>query len=362
MVMSNGNFPSPDQLRVILSAAIKAPSGHNYQPWSFVVRNNRLSIILETTDATIYNFKERGSLTALGALTESIILTAPTFGFEAEHKFTYDRTRPGDPAVQIDLTATEPRSVLYADALAVRTTNRKPYHDEPIPEPVKRAVLGTLSVTPSINAYYVGEAGRRKAIAYQLAKADTLMLSQPDVYAAVFPHVIWTEEEEWKRREGLYVSTLELPPPAESAFRFFAKHPRLARLAGLFGFGHIIAAANASTYSHGGALILFTIPNFSDSSFFELGRALLRAWACATHHGLSAQPIGGTIFLAARASEGDANTLTSRAQTMLVNAEKISRTLFGVAEKEMAGIVLRIGYSDPPSATSSRKEPRIEYL
>src|SRR3989344_3946164 len=72
------------EIKEILSLAVNAPSGHNSQPWKFVVKEDSLQIFnVPDKDKTIFNWNQKGSLTAHGALIENIVILASEKGFEA---------------------------------------------------------------------------------------------------------------------------------------------------------------------------------------------------------------------------------------------------------------------------------------
>ena len=72
-----------ERIRKILEAAIQAPSGDNCQPWRFAVSSNRIDLYDDpAADTSYYNFQQRASLVAHGALLENIALVAPTVGFK----------------------------------------------------------------------------------------------------------------------------------------------------------------------------------------------------------------------------------------------------------------------------------------
>src|SRR4051812_5499587 len=73
----------PDTLKEILALSVFAPSGDNAQPWRFEASGSTLSVFnMPEKDATPYNFHERGSYVAHGALTENIVISARHRGVE----------------------------------------------------------------------------------------------------------------------------------------------------------------------------------------------------------------------------------------------------------------------------------------
>ena len=348
------------QLDQILNAATRAPSGHNYQPWLFRNLGETLQIFLKPrSDTTIYNYDERGSLVALGAATESINIYSPTIGLRTDHRYLFNREHGDNLVAELNFSKSTQPAAPYANALLSRTTNRKKYSSKNIPDDVLKTILETLDEIDTVQTYPISDPVKRAAIAKILTVTDSLMLEHPAVRDAIFPHIVWTKQEEEQRRTGLYIKTLELPLPAEKIFGLFARYQALADFAGRIGFGKVIATQNATLYSTGGTFVLLTIPDLSDRSFFELGRSLQRIWTSATHHSLAAQPIAAMLFLAERARVEKPAIFSETVQQHLFQAQRQVAELFSVPSSEIPAMVIRMGYADPPSATSSRKKPHL---
>ena len=72
----------------ILNHAINAPSGENCQPWKFKITNNQIYIFnIPERDQSSYNFKQKGSLVAHGALIENILIISSVIGFDTKVTF-----------------------------------------------------------------------------------------------------------------------------------------------------------------------------------------------------------------------------------------------------------------------------------
>src|SRR3989344_5468624 len=71
-------------LEEILNIAVNAPSGHNSQPWRFSIKEGVLLVSnIPNKDKTLFNYKQRGSFIAHGAVIENIAILASTKGLQA---------------------------------------------------------------------------------------------------------------------------------------------------------------------------------------------------------------------------------------------------------------------------------------
>ena len=83
--------PDFELIKDIIRKAVVAPSGENTQPWRFVLRGNTVSILnLPERDNPVYNFRQRGSFFAHGALIENMELLALGAGYRLSFLSYFD--------------------------------------------------------------------------------------------------------------------------------------------------------------------------------------------------------------------------------------------------------------------------------
>lgn len=129
-MMNKTTAPNTDFVFMV-EQAIKAPSGHNTQPWLFTLHENSISIYPDPTKALpVVDPNNRELFVSLGCATENLCIAAT-------HKCY-------DPMVEIDATKPEIRVILTRkehciatplfSQIASRQTNRRTYNAQLIPE------------------------------------------------------------------------------------------------------------------------------------------------------------------------------------------------------------------------------------
>ncbi|MEK7628403.1 MAG: hypothetical protein AAB421_03215 [Patescibacteria group bacterium] len=353
---------SNEELAQILHAAVQAPSGHNAQPWDFGWDGMTLFVrAVYGKDRSVFNYLERGTVLAVGGVVESIGIFAPTIGFKSSVRYVYDPRR-GPTIAEITFSPTTPeKNSARVDALFARTTNRKQYAKKEVAEDIKDHLQQAALFAGHTELVFIDSPVQMKLVARASTQMETFMLKVPALREAMFTHVVWDDAEEARVREGMFVKTLELTPPAFAAFKAFTHMPFVATLAGFLGMGSRIAAENAMRYASAGACGLIAISDMTERTLFELGRSLLRVWITATEHGLALQPIGGVIFLAARAREEVPSLFSQKIAQSFIVADDSLGALFKIPDGMRPGLLFRCGYADAPSARSSKKSPIVEY-
>ncbi len=91
-IVKDNNKSMKDIISNILSKAVYAPSGENSQPWRFEVIDNKIFLYnIPDRDNPVYNYNQRGSYFAHGALLENIDILAEDNGLKAETQLFPDQ-------------------------------------------------------------------------------------------------------------------------------------------------------------------------------------------------------------------------------------------------------------------------------
>lgn len=344
-----------ERIRTILEAGIRAPSGENAQPWRFDVSGMEIRLhTVPKRDQSLYNFKQRGSYAACGAVIENMEIAAKHLGLVPSTSL-FPEPYNKDLVARMTLSegaALHKEAELYG-AIAARTTNRKPYLRDPLENSAREALqacahedgAGLLFVTDQKQIAALGRVG---------ATNEQVMLMNKAVHDFFFSHVSWNKAEDDAKKIGFYIETLELPPPAKAMFKLF-KDWKAMRFFNKLNFASVVAKQNAATYAASAAMGVITILSLEPKSFVEAGRALERIWLTATTQGLYMQPLTGTIFLSYHLSEASehASVFSDKERMLLTEQMDVLRSLITETGRHPA-IMFRIGHAKPPSAHANR--------
>lgn len=348
-----------ETIKHILKLAINAPSGHNYQPWKFRIQGSTLSLFnIPERDTTIYNFLQRGSYMAHGALIENILIAASRFQYKGiVSLFPREGGRDCTAIILFEPSPGLKESDL-SPSLSQRTTNRKPYKNVVL-QSLHREEITSISeeLAGSASLRLIEDVEKKKALAKAFSCNERLALENYAVHQSLFPHVVWSEKEELEKRSGLYIKTFELPFPAQIAFRMF-RNWNFVRVVGRH-VSQSVAKQNAGVYASASAIGLITIPHDSDADFVIAGRLLEKTWLAATKHGLSLQPLAAVLYLGQRILAGDREQFSEEQAKLIETAYNAIQHEFNISSEVMA-MAFRIGYDGTPSAYSSKLSPRIE--
>ena len=345
-------------IRTILDTAVWAPSGDNSQPWSFAICKNIVRIRLDPErDNPILNFKLSGTYIAHGALIENIVLAAPLSGLCAEVQLLPDASDPYCTAEVIFHENSASPDPLAA-VIRARHTNRKPYKSQSLPPGTFDAFRRASQSGRDTGLFLIDDKVAIRAVARASALMEQIALQTPELRRLFASDILWTDEENRSGKQGLYIKTMELPPPARLLMRGL-RDPVFAKIAAALGFPHIARITDIGLYASAPAMGLVTIAEESPSAYLEAGRVFQRLWLEAASRGLAFHPVTGILFLARSVQGGEARGLLPRHFNAISSANTEIRKQFGAGENDIPAMLFRVGFANPATARSFRRPPIV---
>jgi nitroreductase len=347
------NHAPPEEL---LSIAVHAPSGDNSQPWRFKIADPVISIFnVPSADSTLYNFKQRGSYLAHGALIENIAIAASKMGYKAAIT-----PFPGTPecTASIALDTSQPVEEPLYDFITARTTNRKPYQIKGLSFKDRSTLLHSIQGYASVQLRFVEKREEIRALSKTLSINERLLMENKNLHDFLFGMIRWSKREE-EKKPGLYLKTMELPVPVQIMFRLVLRYWGAVRLLNLFGLSKAIPKQSAAGYEASSAFGAIIISGETDTDFLQAGRTFQRMWLTATRLKLSVQPVTAIPYLMQRVSAGKAEAFSIEHQSMIRSAYTDIAYAFDLQGSEHIAMLFRVGYDGEPSARSSKVPPVI---
>jgi nitroreductase len=375
-----------ETLQKILEAGVQAPSGSNSQPWRFEVSGAAggggaavvVSVfMLPEKDHPVLNVNQWGTLFATGALLENISIAAAHYGFVANIIF-FPRAENRNLVAEVSFAEKQGNGNSAGngdlapdlfDAIFKRATNRKPYGTEKIDGAIRERLLGAPA---EVGAYdvvlkLIDDRGQIETLAGAASVNERIIFENKKLHELFLREVVWTEEEQRARMSGLYLKTLELAPPQESALKMFRSWGVLRFMNVLMGAARRIARDNAKVYAacsfYGGVLCEPT-----DIGMVRAGQVVERAWLAATAMGLSFHLQTGVNFLRVRldapedagGGEGGESLFSKKEADLIRGAYETIANVFQTQD-HFCPAIFRIGYGGEPSARSPRKAPEVVF-
>jgi hypothetical protein len=308
-------------------------------------------------DNKIFNFEQRGSYIAHGALLENITQLAKLHGHEAKITFFPDSSNKNITAeVKLIPSSLKPESEILR-LIRERNTNRKKYQSIPLTPEQKQKIL--VAVGSQKRLLFCEDEVSKHLLAQSVSITERIMLEYKPLHEAFFSMIRWSEKEEQQKHGGLNIKTLELLPPQKLIFKWFS-HWNASAILRRVGLPKFIALENSKIYSSCSAICALVMESEAPKDFLQTGMELQRIWLTATKLGLSMQPIAGVLYLYQRLVTSGLPNLPENQKKLIITAvENIQHTF-----NNPTGVItmmFRIGQSNPPSARSIKFPPKITY-
>ncbi len=356
-----------EDIRTIVSDAVMAPSGENCQPWRFSLKDNVLTVFnVPDADRSVYNFKQKGSYFAHGALIENAFVSAAHHGYHIDLKY-FDPENEQNCVSELTFIKKEENhnsddfnySTLYA-FIRQRCTNRKEHtavklsHQQK--EELNRAAtykgISCLKITDSISDLrQLGEA---------IAINDQVIFENKGLHDFFYEHIIWKDDEQ-KKSGGFYYKTLEFLPHQLKAVKLFKNWSILSVLNKFTSVSKKIGIENSKKYINSGAIAIIVSNGNSAIDYLNAGRLAQRVWLTATKLGLAVHPCTGTIYFMENIKGGNKNIFSKeQIKTITEGYDKIDK-VFNINDQTIP-MLFRLGFAKEPSAVSLRMAPDLKVI
>jgi nitroreductase len=358
----NRKGPLPREVMdFILAAGVQAPSGENLQPWAWRQQGDQIDLLLNArADPSFFNFRQRATLIANGALLENMAVAASLFGLE-----TTVREEPagdGDERVaSLRFTPGARRIDPLADAIWKRETNRRLYDKRPLPRD-KQHAFELAANDRGACLHLITEQAGIDALAEAVYWADRVRLALRECHEP-FHHALRKNATEARARgDGFSFNNL-LAGIDGRIFLTLTRPWKLMQWANRIGISNKVASIGRNGVASASAVGLLTMPGDSPRDYLRGGRALEHLWLTATAHGWAIQPMASVVFFwTVWRAEGDA-PFPLHARHHLRRARDLLRPCFPEVNFDRQGLVIlvRMGTATPMPEGTFRK-PLNDFL
>jgi nitroreductase len=260
----------------ILTAALRAPSAHNAQPWRLVEDEAMQCYELhyDHTDYLPYDPDDRDAYLCLGAFVETLSLAAIRHGQRARFDGVFSRAGSDFFVGRISLRPAHSGDAgdVLAEPAVDRHTNRSEYDTTPLPAALVEElhVLGCVMVVPD-------------AMSRLVAKASVCAWRDPRFVDDLHT---WMKLDDNAAPVGMTPAGLPLTRVETAGLRLAFKAKRLPAL-----LARVFASRDVRLLRHATTVAVLQADGLAPQELFDAGRRLLRAWVAIGAVGFACHPI-----------------------------------------------------------------------
>lgn len=203
----NTKAQNSDYMRMIESA-IKAPSGHNTQPWWFEMGENSIRILpnLEKHLAVV-DADNRELFISLGCATENLCLAAGALGYKSDMRVSSE----GIITIYLEKDDSVVKEALF-EQIDKRQTNRSVYNNEIIPEEDVESILKFFEKEVN-DAVYLWKKGTPtfETITEFVMKGNEIQMNDEAFKQELLSWIRFNKRHSEKTNDGISYAALEAP-------------------------------------------------------------------------------------------------------------------------------------------------------
>jgi hypothetical protein len=263
--------PSPD-LKKFVEYGIKAPSGHNTQPWKFVIKDNKIEIHPDfDRKLPIVDGDNHALYMSLGCAVENIILAAKNDDYEAELKIIKDLKDIDFISITMIHNNVIQKDKLF-DYIEKRQVTRNEYDKMPIPlEDLKQMIDSTKFEGIQVK-YFTSKKDIDRLKSF-IIQGSNLQFQNKDFVNELVSWIRFSKKEVVKKKDGIWHASMGMPSTGRFVGNVIMKHFVSAKSEAK-RWDKII---NASA-----AFALFSVEKNDVFNWVHLGRAFQRFGLMAT--------------------------------------------------------------------------------
>ncbi|MGY1990725.1 Rv1355c family protein [Mycolicibacterium fortuitum] len=334
---------------ILTTAATRAPSGGNVQPWHIEATDDRINLRLATKYTTAMDVGYRGSAVALGAAAFNARVAAAAHGLTGDVEWSRgDEGTPLYGTAQFSPGNAPELADLYEPMLA-RETNRLRGTGAPISAEVLER-LRTAARTEGAELTLLHQPAEIETAAGLLARADRIRYLTPVLHCEMMSELRWPGDAE--PDTGIDVTTLGLDP-ADLVVLDILRRPEVMAKLSDWDAGTALGDDTYERVTSSSALAVVSVRGRRLTDYAVAGSAVEAVWIHAQNQGLAVQPVS-PAFLYAH-DDRDRQALSPDHAETLRDLQYAFRRLTGTERDESQALVLRLSYAPRPTVRSRRR-------
>ena len=201
----------PTDFHALIEAAVRAPSGHNSQPWQFALGDDRITIAPDfSRRLSAVDPDNRELFISLGCALENLCLAAAHSGYAAQEHLADDGTVHIALHQQPEPTKQPENEALYAQ-IPRRQTNRATYNGSPIPQAQLDPILAAQqSDTVSLHAFAPSAPGFA-TLTQAVIAGNSAQMNNPAFKAELLSWIRFNQNHSNATRDGLSYAVIGAP-------------------------------------------------------------------------------------------------------------------------------------------------------
>jgi hypothetical protein len=339
----------------LASAAMRAPSGGNMQPWEIDVTPESITVSIEPQHSSTMDLQFRASAVALGAALLNVQIAAAAHHVLGPITVTDTvETTPLQATMHISDHGTDPALASLYQPMISRESNR--HHGTPTS--LDRDTIALLTAAAEQHGADLRLLTQRDDIAQAatiLAASDRVRFLTPHLHQEMIAELRWPGDPD--PDTGIDVRSLEFDAGEMAVLDVLRRPDVMAHLAE-WDAGSALGDDMRDRVLASSALAIITVTGKTLRDYATGGSAVESVWICAQQQGLAVQPVSPVFLYAHTTAELEELSAPFAAELGQLQSEFAALTKLDESAESVA-LVLRLTVAPPASLPSRRSISRV---
>ncbi|MEW2484166.1 Rv1355c family protein [Mycobacterium sp. NPDC049093] len=340
-------------LEHLATAAMRAPSGGNTQPWQIALTEDSITVGIDPNHTSTMDLKFRGSAVALGAALLNIKIAAAEHHVLGPVTVTAAGSAPLQATMRITDDGNDPALAQLYQSMLARESNR--HHGTP--KPLDDATITALTDAAEQHGARLHLLTQRDDIAQAatiLAAADRVRFLTPRLHQEMISELRWPGDPD--PDTGIDVRSLEFDP-GEMAVLDVLRRPDVMEQLAEWDAGSALGDDMRDRVLASSALVVVTVTGNDLRAYATGGSAVEAVWIAAQQQGFGVQPVSPVFLYAQTATELE--ELSAPFATELAELQSEFNALTDLRPGDSIALILRLAVAPPASLPSRRNISRV---
>lgn len=257
---------TPSEIEKILEYATKAPSGHNTQPWKFLIKKDEIQIHPDFNRALpIVDSDNHALYISLGCAAENAVLAAKNYGFSSNIEIAKYNEGYNFIAIKLRKDKTVEVDELF-NSIDNRQVTRNAYSDRKIPSEDLKILLESFDFE-GVRALTFTDSKAIRDLEPFIIEGSNLQFQNRDFVNELVSWIRFSKKEVEQKRDGIWHASMGMPGVGRMVGNIIMKKFVSAKSEAKRWKKQIIASAG---------FVLFTVEKNEVDHWVNLGRAFQR--------------------------------------------------------------------------------------
>lgn len=348
---------SQEDAQALVSAACKAPSGGNSQPWRWVFHAGSL-VLFNAFDGnqSFLGAANLPSYVAFGAAIENLALLAAQKSLKIITRWFPDSAIPEAIAVISFEQAVQPEATVHprVEALDLRLTNRMLGARVKLQENDLAALKQIESEVPGAELRFFTSDADLEEIGEMLAEVEKIRLLEEFGHRDFVQEVRWSRAENDMKMDGVDLRTLDITNTERVGLQV-ARDEKIMALLREWNGGGAFKKLTRKSIDSASAIGLISMKGNQAEDYIMAGRLLQKVWLQANLMGIAFQPVSASLFVYARLFLAGGAGISEAGRNRLMAIRPRFEKAFGFRKGMQEVFVFRLSLAGEPQVKALRK-------